>query len=124
MRLNDKKVIFLYLPPADIDSPSAAFSILKSFLNENNFIVEIKYWNLLLFPVLKKYYKDIVSRLIPFISILSDKNDNSINNRIIMYLKKERISKNPCNIKQTSLELNDVKCKINLFSSSRFNSWS
>src|SRR3989339_191069 len=72
------KVIFNCLPPSDKINPSAALSILKSFLTHNNIVSEIIYWNFLLdkyFEAEKKnsdwVYRPVVS-LLPYYLLLAD----------------------------------------------------
>jgi len=75
------KILLNWLPPASIDWPSASLSVLKSFLQQNNYFVEIKYWNFIFHDLMKKYEtkesRDILE-LIPFFSTIanecSDKN--------------------------------------------------
>ena len=84
------KILLNCLPPADIDTPSISLSILKKFMEENGIETEVKYWNFLL-SVMSEYTdsEDTEIRLLPFLSILNDRSDNTKgNNRIISLLQK------------------------------------
>lgn len=91
------KIILTYLPPATIFYPSSAFSILKSFLEQQGYDVEIKYWNFLLNSIISQQLDeeitDVESKLMPFYGILADMyNDNDSENKILSYLHKLRPS--------------------------------
>ncbi|OYT12563.1 MAG: hypothetical protein B6I18_00225 [Bacteroidetes bacterium 4572_112] len=76
-----QKILLNYLPPSDIYTPSAALSILKSFMLEHDFDTDIKYWNLLFKPVLPLQDSDeIEEAIIPFVSILNDQFTNDEGN--------------------------------------------
>ena len=84
------KILLNYLPPADVNSPSISLSILKKFMVNNGFETEVKYWNFLL-SLMSDYVdtEDTEIRLLPFLSILNDRNENiKGNNRIISLLQK------------------------------------
>lgn len=83
------KILLNCLPPADIHTPSISLSILKSFMNENGTETELKYWNFMLSPM-QEYCnsEDTDVRLIPFLSLLNDRNDNDKGNkRILSFLQ-------------------------------------
>ena len=84
------KILLNCLPPADIHTPSISLSILKKFMHENGADIEIKYWNFMLSPMLKySASEDTEVRLLPFLSILNDRNDNDKGNRrIVSFLQK------------------------------------
>ena len=84
------KILLNCLPPADIHTPSISLSILKKFMDENKIDTTIKYWNFILSPMLNySDSEDTEVRLLPFLSILNDRNNNSIgNNRILSFLQK------------------------------------
>lgn len=84
------KILLNYLPPSDVYTPSAALSILKSFMQNEGFDTEIKYWNLLFKNVLPLVESDETEEVIlPFLSIINDKNNNSLgNNRAAELLQK------------------------------------
>ncbi|OFX60325.1 MAG: hypothetical protein A2046_02680 [Bacteroidetes bacterium GWA2_30_7] len=87
-----KKIILNYLPPADTDMPSAALSILKSFMQSNGFETEIKYWNLTLNKLLSDLDSNSTAtaqvRLIPYCYYISQQhNDNDSINRIKVNLQ-------------------------------------
>src|SRR3989339_116593 len=91
--MNEKKIILNYLPPATIYYPSSGLSILKSFLQLNNFQVDIKYWNFLLNSIitgeLDEDIIDIEIKLMPFNAILAEEtNDIELYNKILAYLHK------------------------------------
>ena len=84
------KILLNCLPPADVNSPSISLSILKKFMVNNGFETEVKYWNFLL-SLMSDYVdtEDTEIRLLPFLSILNDRNENiKGNNRIISLLQK------------------------------------
>ncbi|MBU8892866.1 MAG: radical SAM protein [Bacteroidales bacterium] len=84
------KILLNCLPPADINSPSISLSILKKFMVINGFDTEIKYWNFLL-SLMSDYVEteDTEIRILPFLSILNDRDNNTKgNNRIISLLQK------------------------------------
>ncbi|MDA3952558.1 MAG: radical SAM protein [Bacteroidales bacterium] len=84
------KILLNCLPPADIYSPSISLSILKKFMVSNGVETEIKYWNFLL-SLMSDYVKteDTEIRILPFLSILNDRDNNAKgNNRIISLLQK------------------------------------
>ena len=78
------------LPPADVNSPSISLSILKKFMVNNGIDTKIKYWNFLL-SLMSGYVEteDTEIRILPFLSILNDRDNNvKGNNRIISLLQK------------------------------------
>lgn len=84
------KILLNCLPPADVHSPSIGLSILKKFMINNGFDTEIKYWNFLL-SIMSDYVEteDTEIRILPFLSILNDRDQNTKgNNRIISILQK------------------------------------
>ena len=84
------KVLLNCLPPADINTPSISLSILKKFMENNGVETEVKYWNFLL-SLMSEYSdsEDTEIRLLPFLSILNDKDKNTKgNNRILSLLQK------------------------------------
>jgi radical SAM superfamily enzyme YgiQ (UPF0313 family) len=84
------KILLNALPPADIHTPSISLSILKKFMNEKGVDTQIKYWNFLLSPMLDYVdSEDTEVRLLPFLSILNDRNKNEKGNkRILSFLQK------------------------------------
>ncbi len=85
-----KKILLNYLPPSDVYTPSASLSILKSFMVNNGFDTEVKYWNFLFAEVFPLEDNDETEAVIlPFLSIINDQYNNSIgNNRAISLLQK------------------------------------
>ena len=84
------KILLNCLPPADVNTPSISLSILKAFMEDNGIETEVKYWNFLL-SVMSDFSKseDTEIRILPFLSILNDKSNNSKGNkRIISLLQK------------------------------------
>jgi len=84
------KILLNCLPPADVNSPSISLSILKKFMVNNGYNSEIKYWNFLL-SIMSDYVEteDTEIRILPFLSILNDRDNNTKgNNRIISFLQK------------------------------------
>ena len=84
------KILLNCLPPSDINSPSISLSILKKFMVNNGVETEVKYWNFSL-SVMSDYTdsEDTEIRILPFLSILNDRHENTKgNNRIISLLQK------------------------------------
>lgn len=84
------KILLNCLPPADINTPSISLSILKKFMVTNGVETEVKYWNFLL-SLMSDYSdsEDTEIRILPFLSILNDKDENiKGNNRILSLLQK------------------------------------
>ena len=84
------KILLNCLPPADIHTPSIALSVLKSFMQENGVETDIKYWNFMLSPMQQHCdTEDTEVRLLPYLSILNDRNENEKGNRrILSFLQK------------------------------------
>ena len=85
-----KKILLNYLPPADVYTPSASLSILKSFMQKNDFETQIKYWNFLFNPVLPFGESEETSEVVlPFISIINDWYNNDLGNiRVLELMRK------------------------------------
>jgi len=87
----NKKILLNYLPPATVYYPSPSLSILKSFLEQNNYRTEVKYWNILLNSVMSgKIDEEITeyeSKLMPFYALLAD---NETESKIEAYLYKTK----------------------------------
>ena len=83
------KILLNCLPPADIHTPSISLSILKKFMHENGADIEIKYWNFMLSPMLNySDSEDTEVRLLPFLSILNDRNNKEKGDkRILSFLQ-------------------------------------
>ncbi|RLD71343.1 MAG: hypothetical protein DRJ10_19530, partial [Bacteroidetes bacterium] len=81
------KILLNWLPPADVHSPSISLSILKKFMINRGFETEVKYWNFLL-SLMSDYIdsEDTEIRLLPFLSILNDRNENIKGNKRIISL--------------------------------------
>ncbi len=79
------KILLNCLPPADINTPSISLSILQKFMQENEVEAEIKYWNFLL-SLMSDYTdsEDPEKRLLPFLSILNDKENYKMGNDRIL----------------------------------------
>ncbi len=100
MKESKGKIVFHYLPPAVVEIPSPAFSILKSFLIRNGYEVEVIYWNILLNDLFVSIFDDYFNfkneyseydnlKLIPFLSFISDRfQDECSTNRITAYLER------------------------------------
>ena len=88
-------IILNYLPPGRIFSPSPAFSILKSFMEQHKYKVSVKYWNIeieeitrevLLNPILND--DETLNQLIPFLcEIAVEKGDVLCQNKIRAYIQ-------------------------------------
>lgn len=92
-----KKTLLNYLPPADKYTPSASLSILKSFMLNNGFETNIKYWNFLLNPILPLAIdenEETSEVILPFISIINDMYNNEIGNSRAVELLKEKFELN------------------------------
>jgi len=81
------KILLNCLPPADIHNPSISLSILKKFMLNNEVETEVKYWNFSL-SVMSDYIdsEDTEIRLLPFLSILNDRDNNIQGNKRITSL--------------------------------------
>ncbi|WP_289054344.1 B12-binding domain-containing radical SAM protein [Carboxylicivirga marina] len=81
------KILLNCLPPADIYSPSISLSILKKFMEVNEYVTDIKYWNFDL-SLMSEYTdsEDTEVRLIPFLSMLNDRYDCKKGNQRILSL--------------------------------------
>lgn len=93
-----KKVILNWLPPANIEKPSIALSVLKSYLEGYGFSnITIKYWNMLFHSVISNFYDYLEKELIefplsPFLGIAAeDKNDLLAKEKIKMHLFTESL---------------------------------
>ena len=77
-----QEIILNYLPPADIYTPSASLSILKSFMLDKGFDTKVKYWNFLFNPVLPlaEENEETSEVILPFISIINDWYQNEKGN--------------------------------------------
>jgi radical SAM superfamily enzyme YgiQ (UPF0313 family) len=75
------------LPPADIYSPSISLSILKAFMEKNGVDTKVKYWNFSL-SLMSEFTdsEDTEIRLIPFLSLLNDRQQNTKGNKRILSL--------------------------------------
>ncbi len=109
-----KKILLNYLPPADIYTPSASLSILKSFMLENNINTEIKYWNFLFNPILPFGESEETNEVIfPFISIINDIfNNEEGNTRIIDLFTKLSNTEGKTNSTEKHKELSIIKDNI------------
>ncbi len=81
------KILLNCLPPTDIYSPSISLSILKTMMEKQGVETEVKYWNFL-WSVMSEYTnsEDTEIRLLPFLSILNDKQSNTQGNKRILSL--------------------------------------
>ena len=94
-----KKVLLFCLPPFNNDGASPALSVLKAYLEKNNYAVDIKYLNLEINFLLKDFFNnqdDISERyfnkMLPFFSYLAIKN-NDFN--LLEKIKYKILEKNP-----------------------------
>ncbi|RLD65206.1 MAG: hypothetical protein DRI84_07260 [Bacteroidetes bacterium] len=89
-----QQIILNYLPPADIYTPAASLSILKSFMLNNGFDTKVKYWNFLFDPVLPLADENEETNevILPFISIINDWYNNDIGNHRSVELLKEKLA--------------------------------
>lgn len=81
------KVLLNNLPPADINSPSISLSILKSFMLKHKISTEILYWNFDL-SLMEEFTQADNNEIdiLPFISIINDRFNNSAGNKRILSL--------------------------------------
>lgn len=108
------KILLNCLPPADINTPSISLSILKAFMLKNRIETNIKYWNFL-WPNMEDYFEteDSEIRLIPFLSILNDiENNNKGNRRILSLLQKIQPSFKDDNPNYYDEYLEEIKSNI------------
>ena len=136
-------IILNYLPPGRIFSPSPAFSILKSFMEQHKYKVSVKYWNIeieeitrevLLNPILND--DETLNQLIPFLcEIAVEKGDVLCQNKIRAYIQTVAPEHNSLDtfVSDTALKLHDyfhnqlpkiVGKEVILFGfSAKFNQW-
>lgn len=115
--MTNKKVILSYLPPATIYYPSPALSILKSFLEQHNYTVEIKYWNFLLNSIITKTIDEeiteIESKLMPFYAAIADiYKDKEAKNKIFAYIHKTKPSYIIEGLEKFSEYFNEIKQEV------------
>lgn len=75
------KVILNVLPPARIDTPSAAMSVLQAFMLHHNIETRIIYWNILLdrlLPVFEKNTDMIHFDLLPYLYLIGGEYNDDI----------------------------------------------
>lgn len=83
-----KKVIFNYLPPSLINTPSPAFSILKSFIQDYNYDAKIIYWNLLFKNLVPNLDQNELNDVIPFVGLINKYwGDKISQKRTELYIK-------------------------------------
>jgi radical SAM superfamily enzyme YgiQ (UPF0313 family) len=87
------KVILNCLPPARVDTPSAALSILKAHLMKNGIETRVVYWNILLDGVLPPFERDtdtIHFDLLPYLYLIAgEQGDHIAAARANAYVKAE-----------------------------------
>lgn len=78
------KILLNCLPPTDIYSPSISLSVLKTMMENHGVETEVKYWNFS-WSVMSEYTdsEDTEIRLLPFLSILNDRQNNIQGNKRI-----------------------------------------
>ncbi|NPD86315.1 radical SAM protein [Lentimicrobium sp. L6] len=81
------KILLNCLPPTDIYSPSISLSILKTMMENHGIETEVKYWNFL-WSGMSEYTdsEDTEIRLLPFLSLLNDRQSNTDGNKRILSL--------------------------------------
>lgn len=93
-----KKILFGWLPPAMENSPAPSLSVLKPVLNQLNYDVTIKYWNIALNPLIKSFfnledaiYETELHKLMPFLlnSAIKEK-DSEVINKIKYYIYSQK----------------------------------
>lgn len=75
------KVILNALPPARLDTPSAALSVLKAFLAHHGIATDLIYWNLLLDRLLPAFERDTDATdlaLLPYLYLLAADGQDEI----------------------------------------------
>ncbi len=75
------KVILNALPPARLDTPSAALSVLKAFLGHHQIQTDIIYWNLLLDRMLPSFERDSDTthlELLPYLYLIAEQYQDDI----------------------------------------------
>ncbi|MBA4417724.1 MAG: hypothetical protein C0392_07415 [Syntrophus sp. (in: bacteria)] len=88
------KVILNALPPARVDTPSAALSGLKAFLAYHNIETTIIYWNILLdglLPAFERNTDAIHFELLPYMYLISDTYQDEINKSKINAIMKAEL---------------------------------
>lgn len=140
-----KKIVLNWLPPADVKIPSPAHSVLKDYLENHGYEVEVKYWNLLLGEFIEGYINyvgdDEQVCLLPFYAnIAIDREDERLleyicykilslkpqfHSKGIGYLKNHLLEKNGQFIKLIDQVLSEMDLDSTLFMgfSSQFYQW-
>ncbi|MCL2313386.1 MAG: hypothetical protein FWC41_13100, partial [Firmicutes bacterium] len=94
-----KKILLNWLPPAQLNSPSPSFSVLKGYLEQGGYMVDIRYWNIDLDAYLKDFFvyggetyehqrgNSSIQQLLPLLAYLAIQNkDESLIGKIRNYV--------------------------------------
>ncbi len=89
----DKKIILICLPPITVNAPYPGYSVIKSFLLDNDVTnIDIKYWNFLCNEIYRKYIQypmaedDSISWLLPFLwEIATEYKDTNIQKQLELF---------------------------------------
>lgn len=99
MNNTSPELIFHYLPPGAVEQPSAAFSILKSFMESKGYKSTVNYWNILFQNIQKRILSefdltdsniknDSLLALSPFLYLLSNQHrDKQAQRKVLDFLK-------------------------------------
>lgn len=104
--MNSKKKILLnYIPPIRNIYPSAGLSVLKSFLQHNEWPCTVIYWNIILEEIMADYPYTDKRDMLPFMFMLAKEyNDSEAENAIIKYLKNQKAGSGSTSKYRTFLE--------------------
>lgn len=91
-------IILNWLPPASVQIPSPAHSVIKDYLEQNGIVANIIYWNIKLYDYIHNFFnlgKDVdgsdLKQLLPFFMYLAiECNDYSIIEGITSYILTEK----------------------------------
>ena len=105
-----QEIILNYLPPADVYTPSASLSILKSFMLNKGFDAKVKYWNFLFNPILPlaDENEETSEVILPFISIINDWHQNEKGNLHCAELLAKALNKTDDIKEQLEKSKNDI----------------
>jgi hypothetical protein len=105
-----QEITLNYLPPADVYTPSASLSILKSFMLNKGFDARVKYWNFLFNPILPlaDENEETSEVILPFISIINDWHQNKKGNLHCAELLAKALNKTDNIKEQLKKSKNDI----------------
>ncbi|MDO5666111.1 MAG: hypothetical protein Q4G63_12780, partial [Bacteroidia bacterium] len=93
-----KKVLLNCMPPSIVGIPSPGLTVIKTFLENNGYVVDIIYWNLIFNSIQKDFFnfnekidEDESINILPFNSYIAAKsNDNALIEKILSRILYEK----------------------------------